>query len=250
MMVDKLNDVLNHVETYTTMYVFCSYTKSHIHDIADMTIEEVAKACHTSKGQISKCAKNLGFTSYLEFKDACIDYIHSFQDKQSFFSKECDLPQNTKMFAQSMSKTITYVGEKINYSHLNRLINDILRSKKVYLYAQGDNRSLCNVIQVELSTLYIPVVICDADFIKSYQFKEEHLLIILSTNGTIFQLNKRIISRLVHAEVNTWLITCNCDIEFSKNKLIVPSCKAKYNKYAIRHVIDIVIAAMRFVQQL
>ncbi len=63
------------------MYVFCSYTKSHIHDIADMTIEEVAKACHTSKGQISKCAKNLGFTSYLEFKDACIDYIHSFQDK-------------------------------------------------------------------------------------------------------------------------------------------------------------------------
>ena len=54
MMVDKLNDVLNHVETYTTMYVFCSYTKSHIHDIADMTIEEVAKACHTSKGQISK----------------------------------------------------------------------------------------------------------------------------------------------------------------------------------------------------
>lgn len=149
-----------------------------------------------------------------------------------------------------MSKTITYVGEKINYSHLNRLINDILRSKKVYLYAQGDNRSLCNVIQVELSTLYIPVVICDADFIKSYQFKEEHLLIILSTNGTIFQLNKRIISRLVHAEVNTWLITCNCDIEFSKNKLIVPSCKAKYNKYAIRHVIDIVIAAMRFVQQL
>lgn len=44
MMVDKLNDVLNHVETYTTMYVFCSYTKSHIHDIADMTIEEVAKA--------------------------------------------------------------------------------------------------------------------------------------------------------------------------------------------------------------
>ena len=217
MMVDKLNDVLNHVETYTTMYVFCSYTKSHIHDIADMTIEEVAKAC---------------------------------QDKPSFFSKECDLPQNTKMFAQSMSKTITYVGEKINYSHLNRLINDILRSKKVYLYAQGDNRSLCNVIQVELSTLYIPVVICDADFIKSYQFKEEHLLIILSTNGTIFQLNKRIISRLVHAEVNTWLITCNCDIEFSKNKLIVPSCKAKYNKYAIRHVIDIVIAAMRFVQQL
>ena len=52
MMVDKLNDVLNHVETYTTMYEFCSYTKSHIHEIAEKTSEEVARTCHTSKRQI------------------------------------------------------------------------------------------------------------------------------------------------------------------------------------------------------
>ena len=67
MIIDKLNEVLNSVESYTTMYVFCAYIKSNIHDIAHMTIEEVAKDCYTSKGQISKCAKNLGFASYLEF---------------------------------------------------------------------------------------------------------------------------------------------------------------------------------------
>lgn len=54
MIIDKLNEVLNSVESYTTMYVFCAYIKSNIHDIAHMTIEEVAKDCYTSKGQISK----------------------------------------------------------------------------------------------------------------------------------------------------------------------------------------------------
>ena len=52
MIIDKLNEVLNSVESYTTMYVFCAYIKSNIHDIAHMTIEEVAKDCYTSKGKM------------------------------------------------------------------------------------------------------------------------------------------------------------------------------------------------------
>lgn len=247
MIIDKLNEVLNSVDSHTTMYVFCSYVKSHIHEIAYMKIEEVANNCYASKGQISKCAKNLGFNSYLEFKDSCIDYCQSFDAKPVFFSREYDLPQNTKQFAHHVSKSITYVGEHINYSHLSHFINDILKSEKVYLYAQGDNRSLCNVIQVELSALYIPVYICDADFMKEYEFNENHVLIILSTNGTIFHLNKRIISRLMKANVKTWLITCNQNMEFSKYTLIVPSYQEDYNKFAIRYMIDIMIAAIQLI---
>lgn len=72
---------------------------------------------------------------------------------------------------------------------------------------------------------------------------------ILSTNGTIFQLNKRIISRLVNADVKTWLVTCNHNIEFPKYTLIVPSYEDKYNKFAIRHIVDIIIASIRLIQQ-
>lgn len=131
--------------------------------------------------------------------------------------------------------------KNMSYSDLNQLINDILKSKKVYLYAQGDNRSLCNVIQVELSALYIPVVICDADFVKGYPLTKEDILIILSTNATIFYLNRKVISRVIKANVDTWLITCNDTVKFSKKTLFVPSYSEKYNKYAIRHIVDIII---------
>lgn len=249
MIIDKLNEVLNSVDTHTTMYVFCYYIKSHMNEVAHMTIDEVAQNCYTSKGQISKCAKHLGFHSYIEFKDACIDYSQSYRDKPIFFHQEYDLPQNAKQFADGISHAIIHVGETINYSDLNRLINDIFCSQKVYLYAQGDNRSLCNVIQVELSALYIPVIICDADFMKEYRFEKGHLLLILSTNGTIFQLNKRIISRLLKADVKTWLITCNARMPFSKNRLIVPSYGLRYNKFAIRYIVDILIASMQMISK-
>lgn len=249
MIIDKLNEVLNTVDSNTTMYVFCYYIKSHMNEVAHMTIEEVAKNCYTSKGQISKCAKHLGFHSYLEFKDACIDYSQSYRDKPIFFDRQYDLPYNAKQFAIGISHAITHVSETIQYSSLNQLMNDIFISQKVYLYAQGDNRSLCNVIQVELSALYIPVIICDADFIKDYSFEKGHLLIILSTNGTIFSLNKRIISRLLKADVNTWLITCNSSMEFTKNKLIVPSYDLRYNKFAIRYIVDVIIANMQMLSQ-
>lgn len=246
MIIDNLNEILNNTDTHTTMYVFCAYIKKHIFNIAHMSIEQVAKECYTSKGQISKCARKLGFSSYMEFKDACLDYSHSILDKSLFFSKENDLPQNTKIFSKNISQTIDYVAQNINYSCLNRLINDLLRCSKIYLYAQGDNRSLCNVIQVELS-LYMSIVICDADFIKEYQFKNDELLLILSTNATIFRLNRRIINRVMNAHIKTWLITCKDNMEFSKNILVVPSYNEKYNKFAIRYIVDILIANIQLV---
>lgn len=245
MIIDNLNEILNNTDTHTTMHVFCAYIKKHIFDIAHMSIEQVAKECYISKGQISKCARKLGYSSYLEFKDACVDYSHSISDKSLYFSKENDLLQNTKNFSMQISQTINYVSQNINYSCLNHIINDLIGSSRIYLYAQGDNRSLCNVIQVELS-LYTSIVICDADFIKDYQFKDDELLLILSTNATIFRLNRRVIKRIMDAPVKTWLITCKKNMEFSKNILVVPSCNEKYNKFAIRYVVDILIASMQF----
>lgn len=246
MIIDNLNEILNSTDTHTTMYVFCAYIKKHMFEISHMSIDQIAKECYISKGQISKCARKLGYSSYIEFKDACVDYSHSILDRPLFFMKEKNLIQNTQNFSKNISCTIEFVSQNINYSCLKQLINDLMESSKIYLYAQGDNRSLCNVIQVELS-LYMSIVICDADFIKDYQFKDDEILLILSTNATIFRLNRRIITRIMNAPIKTWLLTCKNDMEFSKNILIVPSYNERYNKFAIRYIVDILIANIELV---
>lgn len=245
MIIDQLNEILNSTDPHTTMHVFCTYIKSHMNEMPHMSIDEVAKACFMSKGQISKCAKALGFASYIEFKDACSDYSHSICDKPIFFSKDKKLPSNVKKFGYGIAKSIVSVSDQLDYNDLNHLIRDILNSQTVYLYAQGDNRSLCNVLQVELSIYGISIVICDADFKKHYEMKPYDILIILSTNGTIFRLNKKIISRLMNTSIKTWLITCNQTLSFSRNILSIPSHDIHYNKFAIRYVIDIIIASIQ-----
>ena len=249
MLVDKINEFLNKYAPTSSMYVFCAYIKSNIHIINRLTIEDVAKKCYTSKGQISKCVKNLGYNSYLEFRDACLDYSKQINEKTTIFSKENDLPDNIKLFSTNIIKMIDYISTNLNNSLLNKLVNDILQSNVIYLYAQGDNRIICNYIQTKFSSLFIPVVICDIDFENTY-FSQGKLLIVISTNGTIFRLDKKLISKIKKLNIKTWLITCNDDISinFFDEKLIVPSLENKYNEYSIKYIIDIILASVHLMR--
>ena len=49
------------------------------------SIGEVSRACFVSKGQISKFVKKLGYESYSDFKDACIDYLEAQIQKTNFY---------------------------------------------------------------------------------------------------------------------------------------------------------------------
>ena len=248
MIIDKLNDKLNSNDHQSTAYIISMYVKKNIDKIYKITIEDVLAQCFVSKGQVSKYVKSLGFNSYGEFKTACLEYCDSLTRKKVLFSKELSLIENSFYFTSSIGKIIKFVSENIDYSILNNIIKDISRSKRIYIYAQGDSRALCNLIQSEFSTFYKEVFICDVDFLKEYTFKGNDLLIILSVNGQTFYYNKRIIRKIESANINMWLITCQQNIDFSKNKLIIPSNNQIYNEYALRHIIDIIISELRLEQ--
>lgn len=245
MIIDKLNDVLNSNDNQSAKYIISLYVKKHINEIYQMTIEEVASQSFVSKGQMSKYVKSLGFNSYGEFKTACLDYCESLTRKKVLFSKELSLIENSLLFTNNLNKAIAFVSQNIDYSILEHIINDISRSNRLYIYAQGDARSLCNLIQIEFSAFYKEVIICDVDFLNEYKFKDDDLLIILSVNGQSFYYDQRIMRRIGNANVNMWLITCHQNIDFSKNILTIPSNNQMYNEYALRHVLDIIIARLR-----
>jgi DNA-binding MurR/RpiR family transcriptional regulator len=248
LIIDKLNDVLNSNDHQSTTYIISLYVKKHIHQIYQMTIKEVASQSFVSKGQISKYVKSLGFNSYGEFKTACLDYCESLTRRNVLFSEELSLVENSFLFTSNVRKIVEFASQNIDYSILEYIINDISRSKRLYIYAQGDARSLCNLIQIEFSTFYKEVFICDVDFLKEYNFKKEDLLIILSVNGQSFYYDQRIMRRIGNSNVDMWLITCHQNIDFPKNILTIPSNNQMYNEYALRHILDIIIARLQLKQ--
>ena len=46
-----------------------------LNDIPTMSIDAIALSCHTSKSQISKYVKSLGYETMKDFKEDCLDNI-------------------------------------------------------------------------------------------------------------------------------------------------------------------------------
>ena len=87
-----------------------------------------------------------------------------------------------------------------------------------------------------------------SDIVRELYKKSDR--IVVSTNGTIFRLDKKLISKIKKLNIKTWLITCNDDISinFFDEKLIVPSLENKYNEYSIKYIIDIIIASVHLMR--
>ena len=91
-MIDsKLNDILNSYDCNDSSYIISDFIKKNMKKIPVLSIGEVAKSCFVSKGQISKFVKKLGYESYPDFKDACIDYLEAQIQKPEFFISDYDL---------------------------------------------------------------------------------------------------------------------------------------------------------------
>lgn len=245
-MIDsKLNDILNSQDCNDSAYVISDYIKKNMKEIPVRSIGEVAKACYVSKGQISKFVKKLGYENYFDFKDACIDYLEAQEQKTQLFRRELNLQKNVTEFVNQYRRMLQFMEKKLDYKRLNQLIRSILQHKEIYLFAQGEARSICQILQIELGSLTMPIGINNTDFSRNFCYDKNVLILLISINGRSFVFNKSIIRKILSLPNETWVITCNQNVDFPKNKLIVPTENAVFNEYAMRFVIDIIIAELK-----
>lgn len=72
MLLDKLNIILNSSDEFSPKYIISSFVKNNLNDIPTMSIDAIALSCHTSKSQISKYVKSLGYETMKDFKEDCL----------------------------------------------------------------------------------------------------------------------------------------------------------------------------------
>lgn len=242
MLMDKLNEILNSAEESSLKYVISQYIKQNIDQIATYSIQKIADDCFTSKGQISKFIHNIGYDRMADFKYDCIDYIEGIQrTNHAIFSLDQDAGQQLSTFTQQLFQAILYCMQNISINHLQQLIHDIQHCQRLFVYGHGHARYFCTYIQNELSSKLKEVIICDVDFIKTYTFKQQDVLLFISVNGNTFSYEKEIIQQLNQVKVNTWLMSCNSNVQFRKKTLIIPSHHILYNDYVLRHILDFIL---------
>ena len=100
-------------------------------------------------------------------------------------------------------------------------------------------------MQIEMGNIGIPILINNSDFSRNFSYFKDYLILIISINGKSFEFNKSVIKKILKLSNETWLITCNPCVPFSKNKMIVPAGNRQLNEFAVRFVIDILIARLK-----
>ena len=73
MLLDKLNIILNSNDEFSPKYIISSFVKNNLYEIPSMSIDAIALSCHTSKSQISKYVKSLGYETMKDFKELKIE---------------------------------------------------------------------------------------------------------------------------------------------------------------------------------
>ena len=218
MLLDKLNIILNSSDEFSPKYIISSFVKNNLYEIPSMSIDAIALSCHTSKSQISKYVKSLGYETMKDFKDACLDNISSIErTNKTLFSLQNSIEKQFSSFTNHIIDELHYTMNQIDEINLLKLVNDIKKSKRIFVYGHGHARTLCTYIQ-------------DSD-----------LLLLISINGNTFYFDKRVVHHILKCSVNTWLISCKDNINFSKNYLYIPTLNDKYNDYLLRHILDFIL---------
>ena len=222
MLLDKLNIILNSNDEFSPKYIISSFVKNNLYEIPSMSIDAIALSCHTSKSQISKYVKSLGYETMKDFKDACLDNISSIErTNKTLFSLQNSIEKQFSSFTNHILDELHYTMNQV--------------------YGHGHARTLCTYIQNELSAKQKETIICDVDFEKEYNFQDSDLLLLISINGNTFYFDKRVVHHILKCSVNTWLISCKDNINFSKNYLYIPTLNDKYNDYLLRHILDFIL---------
>ena len=134
MLIDKLNIILNSNDEFSPKYIISSFVKNNLNDIPTMSIDAIALSCHTSKSQISKYVKSLGYETMKDFKDACLDNISSMErTNKTLFSLQNSIEKQFSSFTNHIIDELHYTMNQIDEINLLKLVNDIKKSKRMFM---------------------------------------------------------------------------------------------------------------------
>lgn len=120
---DKLND-----SDLQSLEIIMQHTQR----IGNMTIEELANKCSTSKSTISRLAQKLGFSGYSEFKN-CLKWENKNQ-----------IPGEDYNYRQALKQDFTLTVQQMeNSSSLLKAASEIHKCQNVVVYGTGQAQRHC-----------------------------------------------------------------------------------------------------------
>lgn len=241
MLSNKLNDILNTTYTNDIYHTICHFIKSHIDDIPNLSIDEVAKQCYVSKSMVSKFIKKLGYESYKDFKEDCEIYIASLKDKEPFITETfSSVVQGANELANDIIHGLENGKSLLDNDLINKISIDLSNCSNVIAIGHGLSREFCGILQYYLDFLGIPVMVSDSDFERQAMMNDNTLIIVISAQGNLFRYNNHLVQRINKCKQKKWLLTTNPSANGMSNTICVPCDNATISEFIILYILKVI----------
>ena len=125
-----------------------SYLMEHAHDAGDLSIRGLAAACHVGTGTVSRFARDAGFESFAELREAFAEVGDGFERAPGGSA-----PDRTKCLARAVGSSLARVATTVDHAAIERLVSDLRVYEKIGVYGLLKAQAAALDLQVDLISL-------------------------------------------------------------------------------------------------
>lgn len=237
--IDKLNNYINNHNSEDINYNIASFIVNNIKSIPEYNITELSKLCFVSQATVSRFIKKLGFIDYNDFKEECVTYIEKIKDNTNNNYTDINL----------LSQDLKLLWSKLNYITIKNIASIINSYDKVYISGLNYCYIMAQYFQMECYPFgKVIKVIEDNEEIQNID--SDSLLLILTTSGNVFNINRNIKEHIRNCKGEKLVISIQ-DLEekikklFNTHLILDIDVGVKNSRYVMMALLDSIIEELK-----
>ena len=181
---------------------------THYSVIPEKTINELSELCFVSPASISRFVKLIGFHSFQEFKNACLntlDISKTDYSPQIIKADKKDVKEIFQNYTKHVIDNIQFTYDHLDFEQLDHVCKYIHDSLEVLVLGLEFSTLLAQHIQNRFALMnkYITVAISNDEQLEAaHNLKENSVVIILSVEGGYFYRHSEVHSSTLYSNIS------------------------------------------------
>lgn len=229
------------------------YLLKNIHKIESMTISSLAENTYTSVATINRFCHHVNNSGFKEFKIQLIKELSSTHPASINANKPFMTNDNIYTASRKLSKllqdTIEQTQLSLNYEQVNKAVETIANSKRIFMFARGDSYTRAKTFQHQLIKIDKYIILGDQNHGGSYNARNitKDDCAIFLTYSASHALFDSFIETLKLNQVPCILITASPNTPLAKQcdiKIIIPQTEtidAKVSNFSSQIAFEFVL---------
>lgn len=222
-----------------TTKIISHYIISHINDLKDMTIKQMAEGCYTSTTSIIKFYEMLGFNSYIHFTKNLLSGIKTRNLQLIEKYNKIELNQLYKDFE---TLSVEKVDKEVFLNSIAKSVECIYENKEIHFYGATFPLALTLSFIEDMSIMGISSHIHQMYYGDDFSNNQDGLHIIITLTGRFTKHHKSVYKNLCKKDNKVILISQ--DISYTNDLLMnikIPKTKNyDYNELVLLIILDMI----------